>query len=101
MIAMGYHVDVFLISHWKVLPERLQLIRDALHPSVGLQVWDDAMPIGYEIDDTSNRTKELSKHLARQHRFVIKDKLLEYDFFIAMEDDMLIHGDHVQHFVDT
>lgn len=98
MIAMGYHVDVFLISHWKVLPERLQLIRDALHWSVGLQVWDDAMPIGYEIDDKSNRTRELSKHLARQHRFVIKDKLLEYDFFIAMEDDMLIHADHVQHF---
>lgn len=100
MLALGYHVDFYLISHYKVRPERLELIRKALDPSVGLQYWDDAMPLGYGIDDKSNRTKLLFTHLARQHRFVIRDKLFDYDFFIAMEDDMLIHGEHVQHFIN-
>jgi len=100
MLALSYHVDVYLVCHWTVLPERLKLIRDSLPTSVGLEIWDNAMPIGYEIDDKTNKTKYLSTHLARQHRFVIRDKLLEYDFFIAMEDDMLIHGMHVQHFLE-
>ena len=101
MLALGYHVDVYLVCHWTVLPERLKLIRDALPQSVGLQVWDDAMPIGYQVDEKqATKVKYLSTHLARQHRFVIRDKLLEYDFFIAMEDDMLIHGVHVQHFLE-
>lgn len=99
MLALGYHVDVYLVCHWTVQPERLELIRRSLPDSVGLQIWDDATPLGYEIDDKSKQIKLLSKHLARQHRFVVKDKLFEYDFFIAMEDDMLIHGQHVQHFV--
>ena len=33
---------------------------------------------------------ELASHgLSRQHRYVVKDKLLEYDFFTAFEDDMV------------
>ena len=100
MLSFGHHVDVYLVCHWTVRPERLQLIRSQLPDSVGLEFWDDAMPLGYEIDDKSKRIKELSTHLARQHRFVIRDKLFHYDFFIAMEDDMLIHGEHVQHFIE-
>jgi hypothetical protein len=37
--------------------------------------------------------------LARQHRYVIKDKIFDYDFFVNFEDDMVIKGEHVEHFL--
>jgi hypothetical protein len=95
----GYRVDVFLIAHWTVQPERLALIRQALPDSVGLEYWDDATPIGYKLESkgTDEYVRNITRALARQHRFVIKDKFLYYDFFVNFEDDMLIKGHHVQH----
>ena len=124
-IHNNFTVDVYLITHYPVTPQRYQQLRTALPQQVGLQIWDGATPYGY-IQDTpwsfTNRTTtttantrstlqsplsqsqspRLQYHtrgLSRQHRFVIKDKLYYYDYFINVEDDMFIHHDHVQHYV--
>lgn len=94
MLSFGYHVDVHLVCHWTMLPNRLELIRQKLPPVVGLDIWDDASPLGYNVVTKNNPIEYLTQHLARQHRFVIKDKFADYDFFLAFEDDMLIKGDH-------
>lgn len=99
MLSFGYHVDVYFILHWKMSPQRLKLARDSLPQSVGLDVWDDATPLGYKRETDHNHTDPVTRGLARQHRYVIKDKLLEYDLFVNFEDDMLIKGDHVQEYL--
>ena len=40
--------------------------------------------------------KPHTRGLARQHRYVLKDKWEHYDMFVVMEDDMLLHGPHVE-----
>ncbi len=100
MVDAGYHVDLYLICHFTLLPEREALVRRALPDSVGLEVWNDAAPLAY--DTAQNPFTKLRYdilHLARQHRFVIKDKLLDYDVFVNFEDDMLITAEHVHHFI--
>eukprot|EP00536_Pseudo-nitzschia_multiseries_P010589 jgi/Psemu1/326092/estExt_fgenesh1_pg.C_3280008 len=42
------------------------------------------------------RLREAPAQLARQHRYVIKDKLPYYDFFVVQEDDMVYTRDHVE-----
>lgn len=100
MVQAGYAVDIMLVCHFTLRPERLQLLKDAVPESVGVDVWNDATPLGY---DTSKKEppklENRTLHLARQHRFVIKDKLLQYDIFLNFEDDMVIHAEHVLHFV--
>jgi hypothetical protein len=101
MIAAGYQLDVYLITQYVVSEERLDQLQDLLNPlgSVSLQVWDDATPLGYAPDTNSTYLQPITRALARQHRLVIKDNLLDYDFFIAMEDDMIVKGEHVQHYM--
>jgi len=41
MQQVGYHVDVFLVSHYKLLPERKQLIQDSLPNNVSFRYWDN------------------------------------------------------------
>lgn len=48
MLAAGYHVDLFLVCHFTLTPERRELVEAALPRSVGLQVWNDATPLGYD-----------------------------------------------------
>jgi hypothetical protein len=101
LVARPYHyqVDVYLILAYTLLPERLAMIRDRLPPQVGLQVWDDACPTGYDRKgDSPDRIQNNTRSLARQHRYVIKDKLPHYDLFLAFEDDMRVTAAHVQHF---
>lgn len=94
-----YNVDVYLILGYTLTPDRKRMILNHLPVGVGLQVWDDATPLGYP--DSQKQTMELNtRALSRQHRFVIKDKLMEYDFFLSFEDDMRITGQHVQHFMN-
>jgi hypothetical protein len=113
MIAYGYDVDVYLICAFELTPERQQLLQDALPPSVGLQVWDDAVPLTYNMKDIQPHTNSImtinnanaklehhSRGLARQHRFVLKDKLHFYDAFVTFEDDMLVKGPHVKNYLD-
>lgn len=104
MIQAGYDVDVYLVCHFMLSPERQALVQKSLPPTVGLQVWNDATPLGYDTsldpkDHPHRKMEYRTLHLARQHRFVIKDKFLHYDIFVVFEDDMLIKASHVQHFV--
>jgi hypothetical protein len=100
MVEAGYEVDLFLVCHFVMRPERAALVRAALPDGVELQVWSDATPLGYDTSKEGFRKLEnRTLHLARQHRFVIKDKLLEYDMFVNFEDDMHITGEHVDHFI--
>lgn len=99
MVQAGYEVDLYLVCHYIMLPEREALVRAALPRSVGLEVWSDATPLEYDSDQKQNqKLHDGTHHLARQHRFVIKDKLEYYDIFVNFEDDMLITARHVQHF---
>jgi hypothetical protein len=71
---------VFLVCHFIMQPDRLALIREALPASVALDYWDDATPLGYDTGKEPFRKMEnRTLHLARQHRFVVKDRLLKYD----------------------
>jgi hypothetical protein len=96
-----YQVDVYLILGFTLRPERQDFIASRLPSGVGLQVWDDASPLGYDGKHDANKILDNTRTLSRQHRYVIKDKLPYYDFFIAMEDDMRITGDHVHHFLQV
>jgi hypothetical protein len=87
MLSFGYLVDIVLICGFTMQPERLELVRQGLPEGVGLQVWDDASPLGYKLEDTkANHIQDITRALARQHRFVIKDKLEYYDVFLNFED---------------
>jgi hypothetical protein len=96
----NYEVDVFLVLGWNIAPERKQLIEDALPEGVGLQIWNDAVPLGYDRPKTDKAMKPVTRGLARQHRFVIKDKLNYYDLFSVFEDDMSVTGGHVHHYLE-
>ncbi|CAB9510611.1 expressed unknown protein [Seminavis robusta] len=110
MRSFGYQVDLYLITYYELRQERFQLLRDSLPDIVGIEVWDDAAPLGYglmpgDVDATKNNqtgqqevVQEIPRALARQHRYVIKDKFRYYSKFVAFEDDMLIKGDHVNYF---
>lgn len=97
----GYQVDVYLIAHYTLTAERMDLLKNALHPSVHLQVWNDATPLSYPKanEAETDHIVDITRALSRQHRYVIKDKLLDYDFFVNFEDDMLIHGEHIEQYV--
>ena len=99
MVEADWHVDVYLICGFELSPERKQLIIDTLPDGVGLQVWNDAAPLGY--DGGEKLIKPVQRALARQHRFVIADKLDQYDFFSVWEDDMLITAKHIQHYLNV
>ena len=106
MTDRGWEVDVYLVLGFKeLLPERRKLIQDALPDGVGLEVWDDAIPLHYA--KTYNKRPQpgmslsVADHaLSRQHRYVLRDKLQYYDFFCAFEDDIKITADHVVNFLE-
>ena len=97
-----YDVDVYLITQYSMNPRQYQAIRNVLPDQVGLQVWSEATPLGYDYaESSSSRLEHITRALSRQHRYVIKDKWANYDVFVNFEDDMLIKADHVQQFIDT
>ena len=89
MTSLGWQVDVYLIlGYASLLPERRQMIQNALPDGVGLQVWEDASPLHYEKTyakrPKEDQTLSMADHaLSRQHRFVLRDKLPFYDFFVC------------------
>ncbi len=84
-----WEVDLYLILGDKALgQDRLDIIRNMLPPGVGLQIWEDAIPYGYDYEHPNIRSA--THALARQHRFVIQDKLDQYDFFSAWVSDKLL-----------
>jgi len=100
MTEQNFHVDVYLILGFTLTDEREQLVRDNLPPNVGLEVWNNAVPIGYDRNDFK-AIQLVTRSLSRQHRYVIKDKLFHYDFFSAWEDDMYITSHHIQHYLEV
>ena len=106
MHSRGWHVDVYLILGYGPLkPERRQMVQDALPNGVGLEVWDDAVPLyyakTYNKPPKEDQMLTLADHaLSRQHRFVLRDKLHQYDFFSCFEDDMRIMDTHVLNFLE-
>lgn len=101
MVQAGYFVDVYLIAHYNVSASRHDELSTQFSATVGLQVWEDATPIGYASEHSKERVMAHTRGLSRQHRYVIKDKLVHYDIFVCFEDDMLVRGDHVGHFVNV
>jgi hypothetical protein len=95
MLQSGFHVDFYLISHFTISSKRRSQLHDAFPDEVGVQVWDDATPLGYDEFLDRRTVVPVMRSLARQHRFVIKDKFLHYDVFVNFEDDMVVHGHHV------
>jgi hypothetical protein len=100
MVRSGFEVDLVLICHYNMT--RRHLIRDALPATVGLEIWSDASPLGYKLEDVKhNYTQSITRALARQHRYIVKDKLPNYDFFAVFEDDMLITGDTIRNYIEV
>lgn len=96
-----YQVDVYLILAYKLTPDRRAMIQARLPPNTGLEIWDDSCPTGYDRkSDNANKLLDNTRALARNHRYVIKDKLPYYHLFLAWEDDMRITGAHVQQFLE-
>jgi hypothetical protein len=94
-------VDVYLICHYTVNATRRAALRQALPETVGLHLWDDATPLGYASEEKNTaaalrRLVPVTRGLARQHRYVIKDHLEDYDLFVNFEDDILVHGAQVE-----
>jgi len=99
----NWSVDVYLILGYPLSSDRNNLIRQTLPPNVGLEIWEDAIPFYYTKEDEHTEETVVEPQyasLARQHRFVIKDKLNHYDFFSAWEDDMMITSGHIQNFLE-
>jgi len=97
MMNSGFAVDSVLIVHYIVSDERRKQLSQAL-PS-RIEVWDDATPLGYALEHSKTEIMEVTRALSRQHRFLIKDRIVDYDMFVNFEDDMLIKGDQVSHFM--
>ena len=106
MVSRGWDVDVFLICGFENLTAaRRRMISDALPEGVALETWVDATPY-YNVKKFNQQLKredqtiEAAPHgLSRQHRFVVRDKLMDYDFFTAFEDDIRITAEHVVNFL--
>lgn len=96
----NWTVDVHLILGFNLSPTRRQLVRNALPPEVDLEVWNDATPFSYERSRSDGKIKLITRGLARQHRYVLLDKLDHYDFFTVFEDDMRITSSHIKAYVE-
>jgi hypothetical protein len=116
LIQANYHVDLYLILSYAMDRDQKKNLRDALPVSVGLEIWTEAAPVKYACDyyelphlcwgPTGKRGPRVpadqaalhpgNAQLARQHRFVVKDKLAYYDYFMAFEDDMRVTNYHLE-----
>jgi hypothetical protein len=97
-------VDVYMIVSYAFSQKKKNTIASLLPPGVGFQVWEDAMPMFYSCRKGAHEDVECmgdwkkyvpvdqgklqvgGAQLARQHRYVVKDKLPYYDFFVVFED---------------
>jgi len=103
MLSRGYYVDVYIISHYEMT--RTSLVESAmaeLSPDINVRFWDRAAPLSYDPmkrDKPDAKLWENTLGLARQHRFVIKDNLFDYDLFLNFEDDMILNADMVDNYL--
>ena len=105
LMAKGYDVDVFLILAYNLTEEREKNVSSALPKGTGLEVWSDARPYDYDYKGRGGKAirndhvGQINRALARQHRYVVKDKFFYYDMFVVFEDDMRITGEHVDYYL--
>ena len=103
MTLAGFQVDLYLIVSYELTHNQLDGIKSVLPANVTVDVWNDATPIdyddGYRDRPFPKSVTPIGRALARQHRYVVRDKLFDYDFFACFEDDMLVTGTHVQHYL--
>ena len=89
MTSLGWHVDVYLLLGYGPLrSERREMVERSLPDGVGLEVWEDAIPLfyanTYNKSPREGQSLSMADHaLSRQHRFVMRDKLPFYDFFVC------------------
>ena len=95
-----WEVDVYVILGYKCNEQCHALFQSVIAPySVGLEIWDDAVPKNHGFwPEDKNQVLPMPYALARQHRFVVKDKLDYYDFFsswvsfsLFVENDLSSH----------
>lgn len=104
MITAGFEVHLYLILGYQLRPQREKLLQIEF-ANASIEIWDDAFPLNYNDDYIRMRKQNpvkisaISRALSRQHRFVVRDKLFDYDAFAAFEDDMLVTGSHVRHYL--
>jgi len=97
---VGWEIDVVVIvgNEGPNSADKLDL-ENALPKNSALDIWENACPLGYD-----GRTKEklscISRALARQHRFVVGDRVHEYDFFACWEDDMRIDAGMIRYYLE-
>jgi hypothetical protein len=94
-----YEVDVFLVLGYTISDQEQRLLASQLPPGTGLEVWNDAEP--FKVHPETLDLTRAKAQLARQHRYVIKDKLAYYDFFVCIEDDMLVTKTQVEYHRET
>eukprot|EP00550_Attheya_septentrionalis_P009809 CAMPEP_0198283676 /NCGR_PEP_ID=MMETSP1449-20131203/3247_1 /TAXON_ID=420275 /ORGANISM="Attheya septentrionalis, Strain CCMP2084" /LENGTH=540 /DNA_ID=CAMNT_0043980401 /DNA_START=200 /DNA_END=1818 /DNA_ORIENTATION=+ len=90
-----YHVDLFIILGYPLDRQHKKNIQKNLPEGTGLQFWSIDEQDSVE-NDSENQDKLLA--LARHHRYVIKDNLEDYDFFLAMQDDIHVTATHMTQF---
>jgi hypothetical protein len=113
-------VDVYMIVSYTFSQKKMNTITSLLPPGVGFQVWEDAMPMFYscrkgaqeDIECLGGEGKKYvpadqgklqvgGAQLARQHRYVVKDKLPYYDFFVVFEDVRTFFNLVLYHFISV
>ena len=99
MVSYGHSVDFFLVADFNLTADEDASIRESLPPAVGFDSWQDACPLDYD-NFKFQKLDKLTRSLARQHRFVVKDKLFDYDFFVCYEDDMPVYGHQIEYYLE-
>ena len=100
MIDSGYLVDVYIVSHYTMT--RQDMVRKEFPSNVHIRFWDNAAPTSYDPEKRDQADAKLWHNtlgLARQHRFVVKDNLFDYDLFLNFEDDMIINSGIVDNYL--
>ena len=82
-------IDVYVILGYKCNERCHKLLKDVivgLPYAVGMEIWDDAIPFNHGFwPEDKDQVLPMPYALARQHRFVVKDKLEYYDFFSSWD----------------
>jgi hypothetical protein len=104
------HLHLYFVAHYNVtridllqqLIQRVKYSSSVSHPEslITFDVWHEATPLGYAYDNNKSpdRISEITRGLARQQRYIVKDLLEDYDMVVAFEDDMLVHGSALEHY---
>ena len=102
------HLHLYFVAHYNVT--RTELLQQLVHrvssqtshqqQRITFQVWHQATPMGYAYDNNQqpSRISEITRGLARQQRYIVKDSFQDYDMVVAFEDDMLVTGSALEHY---